>query len=110
VEAIGKNLRVFRTSKAAHHEVAVVAANENMSGLAEGTPGAQNITSLFMRPAHLSVGLRRAPFLRRRPKTTPECPSDAGYGLRCQSSAAIRPLPTQKSGWSALGKPIHSPS
>jgi hypothetical protein len=31
--------------------------------------------------------------LRRRLKTTPECPSDAGYGLRCQSSAAIRPSP-----------------
>jgi hypothetical protein len=35
---------------------------------------------------------------------------DEGCGLRCRSSTAIQSLPTQKSGWSALGKPIHSPS
>jgi hypothetical protein len=66
---------------------------EYVSGVADRIPAAQNITSRFTRSRTFSVGLRRPPFLRRRPKTTPECPSDAGYGLRCQSSAAIRPSP-----------------
>ena len=34
---------------------------------------------------------------------------DDGCGLRCRYLGR-RPVPTQKSKWSALGNPIHSPS
>jgi hypothetical protein len=55
-ESLRKPLRVFRLSKAEHHEVAIVATSDYVSCAADRAPAALNITSLFLRPRTFSAG------------------------------------------------------
>jgi hypothetical protein len=67
IEAPSEGLRVFRLSKAEHHEVAVIGRTDYVSGLADRAAAEQNITLPLMRPiamrsAELSTKLCRMAF------------------------------------------------
>src|SRR5215467_507474 len=55
-ESIGKRLRVFRLGKAEQTKSPSSRRREYVSGVADRTPAAQNITSPFLTPGTFSAG------------------------------------------------------
>jgi hypothetical protein len=73
------------------------------------SPAAQNITSLFT-PRTFFGRVEARAVAAASAKDHAGVPKWRGIGFAVSILGRHPSLPTQKSGWSALGKPIHSPS